>query len=52
MIKSLAKELSQVNRITMEAINQHVFVSIQTFVRGPLRDMIIHAVKKKKPVFR
>ena len=48
-IKTLAHHLSIIPGYLLEAIQKHVYLTIQIFTRNVLRDMIAHVGKKKKP---
>eukprot|EP00158_Paraphelidium_tribonemae_P007486 Partr_v1_DN28266_c0_g1_i2_m75668 putative cytoplasmic FMR1 interacting protein len=49
-IKGLAHHLSSVPAQTAEYIQKHIYLSIQTFVRNTLKEMVSTMAKKKKPI--
>ncbi|TPX39959.1 hypothetical protein SeMB42_g06173 [Synchytrium endobioticum] len=50
MIKSLANLLLKLDRDQMQAISNHIYAEIQTFMRGPMGEFLAHTTKKKKTI--
>lgn len=48
MIKSLQRMLLEIDSEMLSSVHRHIYTTVQQFVRQTVREMLIHASKKKK----